>query len=142
MNLERLIGVVLRAGVMISTSCLAVGLLLSLATGGHVLAAVLLNIGIVVLLATPLARVIVSTVQYIGERDWLFATLTLVVLLSCSTSGFDAGSKGTRPTFGRQKDPSIATPPGSARHRPVEIPVDPAVRAETRHGSSRPASIR
>ena len=90
MNLERIIGIVLRAGVMISTTCLAVGLLLSLATGGHAIASVLLNVGIVVLLATPLARVIVSTVQYIGERDWLFATLTLVVLLELVASAVAA----------------------------------------------------
>jgi len=89
MKLERVIGVVLRAGVMISSTCLAVGLVLSLATGGAV-AAVLLNVGIVVLLATPLARVIVSTVQYIGERDWLFATLTVVVLLELVASAVAA----------------------------------------------------
>ena len=90
MKLERLIGIVLRAGVMVSTACLAVGLLLSLATGGHAMATVLLNVGIVVLLATPLARVIVSTVQYIGEGDWLFATLTLVVLLELVASAVAA----------------------------------------------------
>jgi uncharacterized membrane protein len=90
MKLERLIGIVLRAGVMVSSTCLAVGLLLSLATGGHAMAALLLNVGIVVLLATPLARVIVSTVQYIGERDWLFATLTLVVLLELVASAVAA----------------------------------------------------
>jgi uncharacterized membrane protein len=90
MKLERLIGIVLRAGVMASSTCLAVGLLLSLATGGHAMAALLLNVGIVVLLATPLARVIVSTTQYIGERDWLFATLTLVVLLELVASAVAA----------------------------------------------------
>ena len=90
MNLERIIGIVLRAGVMVSTTCLAVGLLLSLATSGHAMAALLLNVGIVVLLATPLARVVVSTVQYIGEGDWLFATLTLVVLLELVASAVAA----------------------------------------------------
>jgi uncharacterized membrane protein len=90
MKLERVIGVVLRAGVMVSSTCLAVGLVLSLATGGGTVAAALLNVGIVVLLATPLARVIVSTVQYIGERDWLFATLTLAVLLELVASAVAA----------------------------------------------------
>ena len=66
MKLERLIGNVLRAGVMVSSTCLAVGLLLSVATGGGAAAGILLNVGIVVLLATPLARVIVSTLQYIS----------------------------------------------------------------------------
>ena len=80
MKLERLIGIVLRAGVVISSTCLAVGLLLYLATGGPV-AAFLLNAGIVVLLATPLPPVVVPTAQYVSQRDWPFAALTFIVLL-------------------------------------------------------------
>jgi uncharacterized membrane protein len=105
MKLERLIGVVLRAGVMVSSTCLAVGLLLSLATGDHAMAAVLLNVGIVVLLATPLARVIVSTVQYVGERDWLFATLTVVCCW--------AGERGRRSRVQQQGD--LARQPAGLR---------------------------
>ena len=90
MKLERLIGIVLRAGVAISSACLAVGLLLSLATGGGPVAAILLNVGIVVLLATPLARVVVSTVQYVSQRDWPFAALTFIVLLELVASAVAA----------------------------------------------------
>lgn len=89
MKLERLIGIVLRAGVVISSTCLAVGLLLYLANGGA-LAAFLLNAGIVVLLATPLARVVVSTVQYASQRDWPFAALTFIVLLELIASAVAA----------------------------------------------------
>ena len=89
MKLERLIGIVLRAGVVISSTCLAAGLLLYLATGGA-LAALLLNAGIVVLLATPLARVAVSTVQYVSQRDWRFAALTFIVLLELVASAIAA----------------------------------------------------
>jgi uncharacterized membrane protein len=89
MKLERLIGAVLRAGVVISSTCLAVGLLLYLVNGGA-LATLLLNTGIVVLLATPLARVVVSTVQYVGQRDWPFAALTFIVLLELVASAVAA----------------------------------------------------
>jgi uncharacterized membrane protein len=89
MKLERLIGIVLRAGVVISSACLAVGLLLDLAIGGA-LAAGLLNAGIVVLLATPLARVVVSTAQYVKQRDWRFAALTFIVLLELVASAVAA----------------------------------------------------
>jgi uncharacterized membrane protein len=89
MKLERLIGTVLRAGVAISSACLAVGLLLYLANGGA-LATLLLNVGIVVLLATPLARVVVSTVQYVSQRDWPFAALTFIVLLELVASAVAA----------------------------------------------------
>jgi uncharacterized membrane protein len=90
MKLERLIGIVLRGGVMVSSACLAVGLLLSLVTGDGGVAGFLLNAGIIVLLATPLARVVVSTVQYVSERDWPFATLTFVVLLELIASAVAA----------------------------------------------------
>ena len=89
MKLERLIGIVLRAGVVISSTCLAMGLLLYLATGGA-LGVLLLNAGIVVLLATPLARVVVSTVQYVSQRDWRFAVLTFIVLLELVASAVAA----------------------------------------------------
>lgn len=89
-KLERLIGTVLRAGVMASSVCLAVGLVLSLATGGGAAAAFLLNAGIIILLATPVTRVIVSTIQYVIDRDWAFATLTFVVLLELVASAIAA----------------------------------------------------
>jgi uncharacterized membrane protein len=90
MKLERLIGMVLRAGVIASSACLTVGLLLALATGGGAISSFLLNAGIVVLLATPVARVIVSIVQYVSQRDWAFATLTIVVLLELVASAVAA----------------------------------------------------
>jgi uncharacterized membrane protein len=89
-KLERIIGTVLRAGVMTSSVCLAVGLVLSLASGGGALSPFLLNAGIIVLLATPVARVIVSTVQYVSDRDWAFATLTVIVLVELMASAVAA----------------------------------------------------
>ena len=90
MRLERQVGIVLRAGVIASSLCLTVGLLLFQAAGGGGLSSVLLNAGIIILLATPVARVIVSTVQYVHERDWTFATLTFVVLLELIASAVAA----------------------------------------------------
>jgi uncharacterized membrane protein len=89
-QLEHVVGIVLRGGVVVSSSCLTLGLLLSLATGGGPVAALLLNLGIIVLLATPVARVVVSTVEYIVERDWRFATLTCIVLLELIASAVAA----------------------------------------------------
>lgn len=89
-HLERMIGIVLRAGVTTSSVCLSVGLLLSLATGGGAAATVLLHAGIIVLLVTPVTRVIVSIVQYVSERDWTFATLTIIVLVELMASAVAA----------------------------------------------------
>ena len=88
-RLERVIGRVLRGGVVVSSVCLTAGLVLSLA-GVEPAATVLLNAGIIVLLATPVSRVVVSTVEYVVERDWPFATLTFIVLLELVASAVAA----------------------------------------------------
>jgi uncharacterized membrane protein len=88
-RLERIIGQVLRGGVVLSSVCLTAGLVLS-GGGAAPPAAVLLNAGIIVLLATPVSRVVVSTVEYVVERDWPFATLTFIVLLELVASAVAA----------------------------------------------------
>jgi|SRR5438034_7803489 len=80
-KLERSIRSVLRAGVNASSICLGLGLILSLTGGADAAANMLLQIGVLVLLATPVARVLVSIVEYAQQRDWKFTLLTLVVLV-------------------------------------------------------------
>ena len=89
-RLERAVGVVLRAGVTLSSVCLAVGVVWSLVTGESGVARILLQTGIVVLLMTPVARVVVSIAQYVSDRDWTFATLTSIVLLELLASAVAA----------------------------------------------------
>jgi uncharacterized membrane protein len=36
--------------------------------------------GVLMLIATPVARVVVSSITYVRRRDWTFAVLTLIVL--------------------------------------------------------------
>jgi uncharacterized membrane protein len=86
-RLERQITAVLRVGVFVSSLCLAAGLALSLVGLETSTAAnLLLQFGLVALLATPVARVIVSTIEYVAERDWIFAALTLAVLVELMVS--------------------------------------------------------
>jgi len=87
-RLENTIGLVLRAGVVASSIALAAGLALELMDVPG--APRLLNAGIVMLLATPVARVVVSIVEYIRERDWTFATLTAIVLAELLASAVAA----------------------------------------------------
>ena len=89
-RLEAIIGVVLRVGVTTSSACLATGLALSFVPSLEPGASWLLHIGIIVLLATPVARVVVSIVEYVSERDWMFATLTTIVLLELMASAVAA----------------------------------------------------
>jgi uncharacterized membrane protein len=80
-RLERWLGKILTAGVLASTGLLAAGLLLQLLGGEPGAAAALTRAGLVVLMATPVARVVVSVIEYVLERDWLFVVLTTTVLV-------------------------------------------------------------
>jgi uncharacterized membrane protein len=80
-RLERVLGRILKAGALTSTALLAVGLLLELAGIDPSLAATLTRAGLVVLMATPVARVVVSVAEYAAARDWVFFALTASVLV-------------------------------------------------------------
>jgi uncharacterized membrane protein len=79
-SLEPAIGVVLRIGISVASAALAIGIALSflpkLAATSHAL----LVAGVFVLLFTPVARVIVSLIDFLLNRDWLFVVLNAIVL--------------------------------------------------------------
>jgi uncharacterized membrane protein len=99
---ELLISFVLRGGVVLSAAIIGVGVLLYyiryFATGGpagqgtiyHSVSGVLggvlagdplaiIALGLLVLLLTPVLRVVVSIVTFALERDWLYTGITLLV---------------------------------------------------------------
>jgi uncharacterized membrane protein len=80
-RLERSLGRILTVGVLASTGLLAAGLLLQLLAVEPGAASGLTQAGLIVLMATPVARVVASVVEYALERDWLFAMLTTTVLM-------------------------------------------------------------
>ena len=85
-ELEDRIGRVLRVGVWMSSVSLTIGLIMTL-TGLNVASAHgLLTAGVMVLLATPASRVLVSVISYARSRDWLFSALTLIVLIELAAS--------------------------------------------------------
>lgn len=79
-SFEVLLGRTLGIGVAISTALLAFGLVLQLTAGGAV-ASALLQAGLLVLMGTPMARVLLSCLEYIRQRDWFFAVSGLAVLV-------------------------------------------------------------
>jgi uncharacterized membrane protein len=79
-RLERIVGRVLRIGSLTSTSILAAGLL-ALVVPSFAPARTIIRVGLFVLLLTPVARVVASVVEYVRDRDWLFASLTFIVLV-------------------------------------------------------------
>ena len=91
---ELALGKLLGAGVLASTICLAAGLVTSLVRGDIAPARLLLITGLVLLMATPTARVVVSAASYARRRDWLFVVLTLVVFLQLVASVIVAFQSG------------------------------------------------
>jgi len=85
-RLEQRIGEVLHVGTFLSSLLFAAGLVMTLVGFRTELSQILLATALVVLIATPPARVVVSVIEYVRERDWVFVALTLVVLLALAGS--------------------------------------------------------
>jgi uncharacterized membrane protein len=71
-DLTRAIEVVLTSGLLLSAGLMCCGLALDSAPA--------LQWGILLLLLTPVARVVVLTVGLFHQRDWLFGVLSLFIL--------------------------------------------------------------
>ncbi len=89
-KMEAAIGRALRVGVTASSICLGLGLALSLLGIAAGPSHLLLTIGLVILMATPVGRVVISVVEYALERDWFFVAMTTIVLLELLGSVFAA----------------------------------------------------
>ena len=85
-RLELHLGRLLVTGVVASAILLATGLGLWLWNPQSVAALWLLNAGLVVLMGTPIMRVVVSFAEYVGMRQWFFAGVTIVVLAELSVT--------------------------------------------------------
>ena len=59
---------------------------MTLVRGDSAPARTLLTTGLVLLMATPVARVVASAVSYARRRDWVFVVLTLIVFLQLVAS--------------------------------------------------------
>ena len=80
-RMEATIGRVLRLGVTASSICLTIGLALTLSGASGSAPHLLLTVGLVILMATPVGRVVISVVEFTIERDWFFVVMTSIVLL-------------------------------------------------------------
>lgn len=79
-RLETHLGRLLTAGLLTSAALLAAGLFLTEATEWRRPGGTILTTGLVILMATPILRVVVSLIEYWRMRDWFFVATTLAVL--------------------------------------------------------------
>ena len=88
-SLERLethVGRLLATGVIASAALLAIGLGLWLSNPQSPAALWLLHAGLLVLMAIPIMRVVMSFAEYVSSRQWFFAGVTIVVLVELSVT--------------------------------------------------------
>jgi uncharacterized membrane protein len=85
-QIEERIGKLLTVGTAISSGLLALGLVLWIASGAQGLAVPLLNAGLLVLIATPIGRVVASAIGFTLQRDWQMVMMTALVLASLVAS--------------------------------------------------------
>lgn len=101
--LDRIIQRLLILGLVLSTAVLLAGLALSAVSGGSVPSQVLsfkqilaglrdgspsslLNLGLLMLIATPVLAVMGALVHFVAKRDWRFVVAALLVLLVLAAS--------------------------------------------------------
>ncbi|HJV66669.1 MAG TPA: DUF1634 domain-containing protein [Geomonas sp.] len=77
--IEAVLARLLRLGSLVAAALLAAGIGLML-LGLTTLAPRLITAGLLVLLGTPVLRVLAAGVIFVKERDWYFAAFSLVVL--------------------------------------------------------------
>ena len=85
-RLEVRLGHLLVTGAIASATLLAVGLGLWLSNSHMGTALWLLNAGLLVLMSTPILRVLVSFGEYLVMRQWFFAGVTAFVLLELTVT--------------------------------------------------------
>ena len=85
-RLETRLGRLLATGVIASAAFLAIGLGFWFPNPQSAAALWLLNAGLLVLMAIPIMRVVVSFTEYVSTRQWFFAGVTIVVLVELSVT--------------------------------------------------------
>lgn len=80
-HLELQLGRLLNAGVLLAAACLTLGLVVWFADRNGRAAHVTLTVGLVILMLTPVARVVASFVVYLRMRDWFFVATTVMVFV-------------------------------------------------------------
>jgi len=80
-RLERLLGRLLLVGLTTASVTLALGLSLLIAAPANGAGGMLLTAGLMVLMATPMLRIVASLVEYVRMGEWFFVLTTSVVFV-------------------------------------------------------------
>jgi uncharacterized membrane protein len=76
-NTDRILALTLKIGAYSAFACILAGLLLQHVAG---VGDRLTKAGMLILLATPVLRIVVAGIQFLRERDWKYAMISVGVL--------------------------------------------------------------
>ncbi|HXG54403.1 MAG TPA: DUF1634 domain-containing protein [Vicinamibacterales bacterium] len=79
--------------VVLSALALAAGLGFHVADQNAALSVRLLQAGLIILMAAPILRVLISTAERMRRRDWTFVVVTVVVLVELTLAAWFAGQR-------------------------------------------------
>lgn len=89
--IELVLARLLRVGSVLAAALLAAGIV-SMVLGLTALAPKLISAGLIVLMGTPVLRVIAAGIIFLKERDWYFALFSLVVLCAVAAGIYLGGA--------------------------------------------------
>jgi uncharacterized membrane protein len=81
---ERLLVRVILTGAWLSTAVLSTGLVMLLSRPSSQAGHDLLNVGLLILMSTPVVRILLSVAEAIRERDWFWLSCTIAVVVVLS----------------------------------------------------------
>ncbi len=85
-RLEVRLGRLLTFGSTVSTVTLAVGVVAWLVARDSAIVGPIVNVGLLILMATPIARVAVSVAGFAWQREWRYVLMTMAVLATLAGS--------------------------------------------------------
>lgn len=91
-DMEKIISLILRVGVIISMAVISAGLLLHifLNLSGALL---IIKIGLFILILTPFARLVVSLIMFLIEKDVVYFLITLAIIVIIVISNMIVSAK-------------------------------------------------
>lgn len=85
-RLEVRLGRLLTVGSTVSTGLLAVGVGAWLVARDAAIVGPVVNVGLLILMATPIARVVASVAGFAWQREWRYVAMTAAVLATLAAS--------------------------------------------------------
>ncbi|AZT89655.1 DUF1634 domain-containing protein [Caldicellulosiruptor changbaiensis] len=80
LDIEKVISLILRVGVVLSIAVISFGLLAHILVNAKV-ASLIIKVGLYILFLTPFARLVVSLFMFLLEKDLIYFAITMAIIV-------------------------------------------------------------